>query len=134
MTTSYLTLTPYCLQKICTNDSIKEFSLENTWNNDYDQLRYTYFTQALVLQKRQQQIIAQREREQKERERQFPQTREEFENKPMDIQIRAARFLTADRTQKEKLLADFDWAWRQTEALEKIFKADVSNNIYIFFS
>ena len=113
-------------QEIYENGPIK-FSIENTWDNEYDQTRYTYLSQFLVLQKRQQQIMAQRERERKEFERQFPQTKEEFENKPKDMQTRVARFLVAEKAQKEKLLAEFDWAWRQTEPLEKIFKTDVSN-------
>lgn len=124
---------PTCLQEICTNDPIREFSIENTWNNDFDQTRYTYLSQTLVLQKRQQQIMAQRERERKEFEKQFPHTKEEFENKAKDMQIRVARFLAAEKAQKEKLLAEFDWAWRQTEPLEKIFKTDVSNTLAVFF-
>ncbi|KIM38305.1 hypothetical protein M413DRAFT_244181 [Hebeloma cylindrosporum] len=115
---------PSVIEEIFANGPVKEFSIENTWNNDYDLIRYTYLSQVLGLQKRRQQIQAQRERERKEFEKQFPQTTEEFESKPMDMQIRVARFLTAEKAQKEKLLSEFDWAWRQTEALEKIFKAD----------
>lgn len=114
------------------NGPIK-FSIENTWDNEYDQTRYTHLSQSLVLQKRQQQIMAQRERERKEFERQFPQTKEEFEHKPKDMQTRVARFLAAEKTQKEKLLAEFNWAWRQTEPLEKIFKTDVSNILALYF-
>jgi len=77
--------------------------------------------------------MAQRERERKEFERQFPQSKEEFEHKPKDMQTRVARFLAAEKTQKEKLLAEFDWAWRQTEPLEKIFKTDVSNILALYF-
>ena len=123
----------FCLQEICTNNPIKEFSIENTWDNDYDQTRYAYLSQVLVLQKRQQEIMAQQERKRKEIEKQFPQTKEEFENKTKDLQIRVARFLAAEKPQKEKLLAEFDWAWRQTEPLEKIFKTDVSNTLDVFF-
>lgn len=116
------------------NNPIKEFSIENTWDNDYDQTRYAYLSQVLILQKRQQEIMAQRERERKEIEKQFPQTKEEFENKAKDLQIRVARFLAAEKPQKEKLLAEFDWAWRQTEPLEKIFKTDVSNTLAVFLA
>lgn len=122
-----------CFQEICANDPIRQFSIENTWDNDFNQTRYTYLSQTLILQKRQQQIMAQRERERKEFEKKFPQSKEEFENKPKDMQIRVARFLVAEKTQKEKLLAEFDWAWRQTEPLEKIFKTDVSNTLVSFF-
>ncbi len=57
----------------------------------------------------------------------FPQSKEQFESKPNDVKIRVARFLVADPVRQEKMLNDYQWAWRQVKPLMDIFTKDVSS-------
>jgi len=57
----------------------------------------------------------------------FPQSKGQFGSKPNDAKIRVARFLVADPMRQEKMLGDFQWAWRQVKPLMDIFTKDVSS-------
>ncbi|KXN87689.1 hypothetical protein AN958_08326 [Leucoagaricus sp. SymC.cos] len=56
----------------------------------------------------------------------FPLTLEEFHAKPRDIQIRVANFLNADSARKDRMMTEFNWAWRQVEGLVREFSSNVS--------
>ncbi|KAJ6469435.1 hypothetical protein C8R45DRAFT_837457 [Mycena sanguinolenta] len=61
----------------------------------------------------------------------FPQSIQEYRLKPKDNQHRAARFLVLESDeQREKMLTEFGWAWRQVTPLKTEFEA----NEVCFFS
>lgn len=61
----------------------------------------------------------------RQREQIFPQSKEEFNTKANDIKLRVARFLVADPARQEKMLSDYNWAWRQVKPLQDVFVKDV---------
>ncbi|KAF7348575.1 hypothetical protein MVEN_01375100 [Mycena venus] len=66
-----------------------------------------------------------RERNQKLAEMDFPRSIEEYRQKPKDTQHRAARFLVLESDeQREKMLSEFSWAWRQVTPLRDEFQAN----------
>ena len=80
----------------------------------------------LSLRKEQRDIEIQLEKDRKEWEKTFPISKEDFEKKGRDVQLRAARFLIASsETEREKMLSAYGWAWRQVNPLLTIFRADV---------
>ncbi|KAF8954199.1 hypothetical protein BDZ97DRAFT_1866660 [Flammula alnicola] len=111
------------LQEILSSP-LADVSLEAEWQNDYEQLRYTYLFQLIPLEKRHRDLELAQEQERKRRERMFPDSKEDFEKKAKEVQLRAARFLVASAPEKEKMLAIYDWAWRQVQPLQEIFKKD----------
>jgi hypothetical protein len=69
--------------------------------------------------------IKMRERNQKVAEMDFPQSIAEYRLKPKDTQHRAARFLVLESDeQREKMLSEFTWAWRQVTPLKEEFEAN----------
>jgi hypothetical protein len=61
----------------------------------------------------------------------FPQSIEEYQQKPKDIQHRAARFLVLESDEeREKMLAAFDWMWSQVAPLKDEFQA---NQVRVLF-
>ncbi|KAJ7793403.1 hypothetical protein B0H14DRAFT_2926924 [Mycena olivaceomarginata] len=69
--------------------------------------------------------IKMRERNQKVAEMDFPQSIAEYRLKPKDTQHRAARFLGLESDeQREKMLSEFTWAWRQVTPLKEEFEAN----------
>ncbi|KAJ7698569.1 hypothetical protein B0H17DRAFT_1196677 [Mycena rosella] len=55
----------------------------------------------------------------------FPQSIEEYRSKPREMQQRIARFLLLETDdQREKMLTEFSWAWRQVTALRNEFQMD----------
>ena len=107
--------------------------MEMEWQDDYEVVRYTYISQLVALAKQRNEIEIREEEIRKRREQMFPISSEDFKGKAKDIQLRAARFLVADITKQEKMLSEFNWAWRQVQPLKDIFIKDVSN-FYFFLS
>ena len=101
--------------------------MEMEWQNDYETTRYTYISQLLALAKQRKEIEIREEEIRKRREQMFPTSFEDFETKPRDIRLRAARFLVADIGKQEKMLSEFNWAWRQVQPLKDVFTKDVRN-------
>ena len=97
------------------------------WQNDYEAARYTYISQLLPLAKQRNEVEIREEENRKRREQMFPTSIEDFKGKARDIQLRAARFLVADGVKQEKMMTEFNWAWRQVQPLKDIFTKDVSN-------
>ena len=103
------------------------------WQNDYEVMRYSYLSQLLALTRQRNEIEMREEEMRKRREQMFPISFEDFKSKAKDIQLRAARFLVADSTKQEKMLSEFNWAWRQVQPLKDVFAKDVSNQPTSFF-
>ena len=101
--------------------------MELEWQDDYEAARYTYISQYLALLKQKNELESREEDTRKRREQMFPSSFEDFKGKPRDIQLRAARFLVADVQKQEKMLSEFNWAWRQVQPLKDIFIKDVCN-------
>ena len=114
-------------------DVLKDQAMEMEWQDDYEVVRYTYISQLVALAKQRNEIEIREEEIRKRREQMFPISSEDFKGKAKDIQLRAARFLVADITKQEKMLSEFNWAWRQVQPLKDIFIKDVSN-FYFFLS
>ena len=106
---------------------MKDQATEIEWQNDYEETRYTYIYQLLALTKQRKELEALEEEMRKRREQLFPLSFDDFKGKPKDVQLRAARFLVADLAKQEKMLSEFNWAWRQVQPLKDIFTKDVSN-------
>ena len=106
--------------------------MEMEWQDDYEAIRYTYISQLLALTKQRNEIEMREEEMRKRREQMFPRDAEDFKGKAKDIQLRAARFLVADGAKQEKMLSEFNWAWRQVQPLKDVFTKDVSI-FYILF-
>lgn len=94
-------------------------TVRREWKDTYEQVRHSYLTQFLALKDSKQKL-------QRAREQMFPQSKEDFNSKNKDIQLRAARFLVATPAQQERSVNEFGWAWRQVQPLLDIFKKDVS--------
>ncbi|KAJ7787904.1 hypothetical protein B0H14DRAFT_2398989, partial [Mycena olivaceomarginata] len=61
----------------------------------------------------------------------FPQSIEEYRQKPKDMQHRAARFLVLESDEeREKMLAAFDWTWSQVAPLKDEFQV---NQGFVFY-
>ena len=109
------------------NDALKDQAIEIEWQDDYEAARYTYISQHLALAKQRNQIEIREEETRKRREQMFPTSFEDFKGKPRDIQLRAARFLVADAAKQERMLTEFNWAWRQVQPLKDVFNKNVRN-------
>jgi hypothetical protein len=108
---------------------LKDQAIEMEWQDDYEIARYTYISQLLALTKQRNDIELREEEARKRREQMFPTSFEDFKGKGKDIQLRAARFLVADSVKQEKMMTEFNWAWRQVQPLKDVFSkdSDVSN-------
>ncbi|KAJ3485929.1 hypothetical protein NLI96_g4605 [Meripilus lineatus] len=61
------------------------------------------------------------------RDARFPMNASEFRAiSSRDIQLRIARFLQADGSSQDRMMTEFNWAYRQVTPLQKVYKADVS--------
>ena len=108
------------------NDALKDQAIEIEWQDDYEQIRYTYISQLLALEKKRTEVEVREEEIRKRRAQLFPISSDDFKGKAKDIQLRAARFLVADSVKQEKMMSEFNWAWRQVQPLKDIFAKDVS--------
>ena len=109
------------------NDALKDQAMEMEWQDDYEAARYTYISQHLTLAKQRSEMENREEEIRRRREQMFPSSFEDFKGKPRDIQLRAARFLVADIVKQERMLTEFNWAWRQVQPLKDVFIKDVRN-------
>ncbi|PPQ85283.1 hypothetical protein CVT25_010056 [Psilocybe cyanescens] len=100
--------------------------LQIRWHDRFEQLRHSYLQQLVPLGEARKNAAAEEERQRKLLEKMFPQSKEDFDSKPTETKLRAARFLVADPARQERLLNDYGWAWRQVQPLIDIFKKDVS--------
>ncbi|KAJ7255367.1 hypothetical protein C8J57DRAFT_1136704, partial [Mycena rebaudengoi] len=62
-----------------------------------------------------------------EQDANFPQSTEEYHALKKEIKQRVARFLVLDTdVKREKMLSEFNWAWRQVQPLMDDFKTDAA--------
>lgn len=62
----------------------------------------------------------------RKREAMFPATIGDYRSiRNKDVQLRIARFLTADSITQGKMMTEFNWAWRQTKPLQDEYHHDV---------
>ncbi|KAF5312696.1 hypothetical protein D9619_002874 [Psilocybe cf. subviscida] len=100
------------------------FSLAREHQSQYEQLKHAYLVQLLELTKKKQGIETLKAMEKKRLERAFPQTIEEFNTKPKDLQVSAAKFFDANHVEQEKMLVKNHWTRAQVTPLQNIFNAD----------
>jgi hypothetical protein len=100
-----------------------------TWEDDLALLNHTHYELLLPLQRKRAELEAKEEKERKEREAQFPRTKEDFYTKSQDVQERVVKFLclasNKDTVAQERMMSQYNWAWRQVEPLVKVFNEDV---------
>ena len=95
-------------------------------DSEYDMYRYLHLRSLNAWTKRRDDLREREESERKTREAQFPSTISQFNAAPNDLQFRVARFLLADRAEKERMCDQFGWAYRQVKPLEEDFAKNVS--------
>jgi hypothetical protein len=96
--------------------------------NQYEQLKHAYLVQLLELTKKKQGIETLKAVEKKRLERAFPQTIEEFDTKPKDLQVSAAKFFDAKPDEQERMLVKNHWTRAQVTPLQNIFNANVGHS------
>ena len=95
--------------------------------SEYETYRYLHLRALAGWTKRRDELRKKEEAERKERDAQFPQSIAQFNAIPsMDVRVRVARFLVADRVEKERMCEQFGWAYRQVKQLEGDFERNVS--------
>jgi len=98
------------------------------WDDAVDRLRVAYLKQLLPLQKRRAELESLAEGTRRQKEAQFPGSPEEYRAiRNKDVQMRIARFLTADNRKQESMMNQFGWAWRQVQPLKNEYQSDVSS-------
>jgi L-rhamnose isomerase len=94
--------------------------------DEFTELRHTYLTRFLELQQHLQQLEKREAAAKRAQASKFPQSVVELNDSPKDVQQRVAKFLLSDKEGQEKMLDEFGWAWRQTDALMNEYKTNVS--------
>ncbi|PFH53217.1 hypothetical protein AMATHDRAFT_1297 [Amanita thiersii Skay4041] len=97
---------------------------EMYWHDDIARMNYAYQKQLIGLRIRRQELRHKEEEERKRLDAMFPMNQAEWKNKTRDVQLRVARFLTCTASQQEKMMNEFQWAWRQVQPLRKEFNED----------
>ncbi|KAI0072636.1 hypothetical protein K474DRAFT_359010 [Panus rudis PR-1116 ss-1] len=91
--------------------------------------RHAYFQTLLPLIKEHISLSLREAAAQKRQDATFPSSIAEFRAIPptqRDYQLRYARYLTSDKLEKEHMMNEFRWAWRQTQPLIDEYERDES--------
>ncbi|TEB19060.1 hypothetical protein FA13DRAFT_1698201 [Coprinellus micaceus] len=94
--------------------------------DEFTELRHTYLARLLELQQRLQDLEKREAAAMRVQASKFPQSVFELNDSPKEVQQRVAKFLLSGKQGQEKMLDEFGWAWRQTEALMNEYKTNVS--------
>lgn len=94
--------------------------------SEYDAYRYLHLRALNGWTKQRNALQEKEESERKTRDAQFPQSISQYNAIPNELQARVARFLLADRAEKERMCNQFGWAYRQVKPLEGDFESSVS--------
>ncbi|OBZ66415.1 hypothetical protein A0H81_13571 [Grifola frondosa] len=89
------------------------------FDDDLSRHHHAHLTALLPLVRRRTALREREEAARRLRDAQFPPSLDVYraiQNK--DVQVRVARFLMADTNTKERMLSEFNWAWRQVKPLE----------------
>ena len=89
--------------------------------------RYMHLKTLQALRQRCAVLAYEEEQARRKRDAQFPTTIAAWwDIKDKNVQARVSRFLMADQHVKEKMLAEFGWAYRQVKPLEDEYANNVS--------
>ncbi|KAL4066043.1 hypothetical protein V8B97DRAFT_2021158 [Scleroderma yunnanense] len=88
-------------------------------------LRYTYL-KALIPLLRRRRVLRDHEHDyRKRRDATFPRTIEDYRKiSDREVQLRVARFLTADNSEQERMMDKFGWAYRGVDPLRAAYKTN----------
>ncbi|TFY71289.1 hypothetical protein EVG20_g1720 [Dentipellis fragilis] len=112
-------------------DSRRDLSRE--FEDHVEELRMAHLHATQPLLKRRKELEAREEAERKRRDAQFPKSVDEYHTiRNKDIQVRVARYLSADKGQQEKIMSEFGWAWRQVQPLLDTYNsnAEFKNEVH----
>ncbi|KAJ7322979.1 hypothetical protein DFH08DRAFT_753312, partial [Mycena albidolilacea] len=99
----------------------KDSDAPTVWDYAVEHTMSTYRTRMEEIRRQ----VATREMDERMAILDFPQSTEEYRQKPKDIQHRAARFLVLESDEeREKMLVAFDWTWSQVAPLKDEFQAN----------
>jgi len=88
--------------------------------------RYAHLSTLAVLRRQQSNLMTQEDNTRRRLDAKFPADISEYRAiRNKDIQIRVARFLTSDSNGKDKMMSEFQWAWRQVKALSDEYAKNV---------
>lgn len=74
------------------------------------------------------------EEDRRRREAEFPLSISQYNSiRNKDVQLRIARFLTADSATQNRMMDKYGWAWRQTEPLQNDYKHNVGLGSKLLF-
>ncbi|KAF5383637.1 hypothetical protein D9615_003808 [Tricholomella constricta] len=108
-------------------ESRRNLPQQMQWENDVERMRHSHLVllnELYVKLKRQE--MADEEARQR-READFPMSIEDYKGKSKDVQLRVARFLTAnDPGRQERMLSEYRWASRQVKPLQEIFNKNAA--------
>ncbi|TEB06394.1 hypothetical protein FA13DRAFT_1807125 [Coprinellus micaceus] len=93
--------------------------------DEFTELRHTYLARLLELQQRLQDLEKREAAAMRVQASKFPQSVFELNDSPKEVQQRVAKFLLSGKQGQEKMLDEFGWAWRQTEALMNEYKTNL---------
>ena len=110
---------------------LKDVKFQHYCADERETLRYAYLSTVTPLRKQQKNLEEMEAELERKRAQMFPNSKEDFKTKSNDIKIRAARFLCADHAKQEKMLTEYQWAWRQVKPLQDVFAKDVSSGYEI---
>jgi hypothetical protein len=92
-----------------------------------DRLRVDYLKRILPLHKRRAELERKEEEARRRRDAQFPGNLDEYYAiRDSEIQLRVARFLTADSQTQDTIMTRFGWAWRHVQPLKTEYQSNVS--------
>ncbi|KAI0761823.1 hypothetical protein BD413DRAFT_587816 [Trametes elegans] len=94
------------------------FDIATSFDDQLDRINHAHLQGLLPLIKERNALRQREEFEQRRRDQQFPNSIADFHAiRNKDVQVRIARFLTADDLGKERMMDEFKWSWRQTAPL-----------------
>jgi hypothetical protein len=103
------------------------------WSSDISQLRYAHLRTILPLHARRVALEAEEDVDRHRREALFPATKDEWREASASLQLRVARFLAVkEKTEKERLMNESGWVWRQVERLCDEYENEVLSFFFVF--
>ncbi|KAH7885676.1 hypothetical protein F5I97DRAFT_1874301 [Phlebopus sp. FC_14] len=89
-------------------------------------LRYTHLKTLLPLIQKRNALKAREQLARKQRDARFPQTVEEYRQIPeRDVRLRIARFLSSSDMEQERMMQEFQWAYRGVQRLLSTYKSSM---------
>jgi hypothetical protein len=104
---------------------------ELRWHDDIARLNYSYHQELMYLRQKRKHLRAREEETRRREDAQFPQDVADWRTKSRDVRLRVARFLDGDNTRKEKMLSEYNWAWRQIMPLKEEYSKNVRRDLVL---